>query len=401
MTAEHPKEAERLLGALDDVEQGSRIAGWARSPGGGGAVEVEIIVDGRMVGRAVADRYRDDLAANGWGDCAFWFDLPHDLLDGAEHLVGVRFAATAAPLGNAPRPFRLSPRPASERRVRGALDGVEEGGWAAGWARDPDSADKLTMAIWIDGAFAGDVVADRFRDDLERDGSGDCAFWFGIPEAFHDGAEHAIDARDPATGRSLPGAPQTFRLHAADAALTDGVNLIPSARFDVWPNGLRIRPRERFAEIVSGWFYDFRRDRPPITTIAAESVPNGYALRVTIEEGGSDARIRLIVPIAVDPVDLSHHRFSIDVQRPVAAEDEMLHLSSIFVGVLRGMTIDRLIDVHGVFAPRGAGTLTAIPAKITTPDLDAGDADQTLALVLELCGDGELAISAPELAPAS
>jgi hypothetical protein len=394
-----------IVGALDDVEQGHRVAGWARIIGGAGTVDVEILVDGVPIATVTADRYRDDLTANGWGDCAFWCDLPPDLLDGHEHLVGARFAASAIPLGNAPRRFRLLPRDTDG--VQGALDGIEPGGWAAGWARAIGDDGVVTVDIRIDGAVVGTMIADRFRDDLDRDGSGDCAFWFGIPDAFHDGREHEIDVRHGGTDRSLRGSPQMFRLHTGNALLTDGVNAIPSAAFDFWPNGLCVHPRERFAEIVSGWYYDFRRDRAPIVTIAADvprdaALPQGsYAMRIAVEEGGADGDLRLVVPIAIGLSDLADYRLSIGVQRPATAGDNALHVAEIFIGTVNAMTVERLAMVHGALKQRGAARISDIPV-IGEPDtLQDVDPDAALVLVIALSGDGELTLFAPALVPAS
>ncbi|UVO52287.1 hypothetical protein M0208_17870 [Sphingomonas sp. SUN019] len=409
MATDRSEAAGTVVGALDNVEQGHRVAGWARIPGGGGEpVDVEILVDGALIATVTANQYRDDLSANGWGDCAFWCELPPDLLDGDEHLIGARFAATAAPLGNAPRLFSLKPGdPAVPASVlRGALDGIEDGGWAAGWAHAACNTKPQTVDIWIDGALIGAVVADQFRDDLDRDGSGDCAFWFGIPEALLDGREHEIDARYAGTNRSLHGSPQTFWIHAANALLTDGVNLIPTAAFDFWPNGLCVQPRERFEEIVSGWYYDFRGDRPPIVTIAADrdhdaDLPrHAYAMRITVEEGGTGGDIRLIVPIATSLCDLAHYRFTIGLSRPPSADDDRLHVAEIFIGTVRGLAVEPLTTVHRALTPNGVYTLSVPPAVDDPASLPDVDPNATLALVIDLRGDGALSIFSPALIPA-
>jgi hypothetical protein len=92
-----------------DVAQRDRIAGWAADTDfPNGTIEVVILVAGREVGRARADRLRQDLRDLGpYGDGRHGFDFTFDELLPADedHDVAVRFAASGQPLGHGE--FRL------------------------------------------------------------------------------------------------------------------------------------------------------------------------------------------------------------------------------------------------------------------------------------------------------
>lgn len=425
----------KLVGALDDVEQDGRVAGWARLIGSDTTVDVEILIDDILVGHVFADQHRADLTQNGWQDCAFWYDLPREFRDGHDHLVEARFAATGEQLRNSPRNFlhgsngienaprsAARARPASGNAVSigqpaspantatpiGSFDGIEEGGWAAGWARRRDGAEKIGVEAWVDGQLIGAVPADQFRADLHKDGVADCAFWFGIPEDLLDGDEHWIDLRYAGTDISLPGSPRTFAIRTfATGPVADDLNLIRSADFGFWPTGLRVAPRERFEEVVTGWYYDFSHGTRPTITFEADKprdvglLRHAYAMRITVEEGGADGYMRLIVPIAITPADLGRYRFSAGFRRPPSAADDALYVAEIFVGTFDNMMLDRVTTLRRVMKPRGTMRIANLPAVSDPQHLAGVGPDATLALVLELRGNGELTIFSPALLPGS
>ena len=71
-------------------------AGWAADRDSEGALEVELLIDGIESGRALADGYREDLAAAGFGTGhhAFVLPIPAVFMDGQPHRVEVRVAGT-------------------------------------------------------------------------------------------------------------------------------------------------------------------------------------------------------------------------------------------------------------------------------------------------------------------
>ncbi len=78
----------QLHGSLDNVKDGV-CYGWAACRGREGAVEVEILLDGQVVARGMADGFREDLRAAGvgTGHHAFTIPLSDACLDGNYHRV--------------------------------------------------------------------------------------------------------------------------------------------------------------------------------------------------------------------------------------------------------------------------------------------------------------------------
>ena len=71
------------------IDRATRTAveGWAL---GDGVVSLAIVVNGAVVGRALADRHRADLSTSGLGDCSFRFALPRPLSPELSHRIEVR-----------------------------------------------------------------------------------------------------------------------------------------------------------------------------------------------------------------------------------------------------------------------------------------------------------------------
>jgi hypothetical protein len=93
-----------LDGSLDGVVDGS-LCGWARDTFLPDAtVEVEVLVDGEVVGRSVCDRFRTDLAKAGMGSGRYGFEVPlgDDWHDGEIHEVRARATGTDLELDNSP-----------------------------------------------------------------------------------------------------------------------------------------------------------------------------------------------------------------------------------------------------------------------------------------------------------
>jgi hypothetical protein len=123
--------AERLLpggtAAPAGVQQGyldratrTMVEGWAFGAGEG-PVKLAVIVNGAVVGRTVADRYRAGLGV-GDGRCCFRFDLPHGLSPDVSHRIEVRRVSDWSLLtgGRAtltPVTMPLAPHPAGRRGV--------------------------------------------------------------------------------------------------------------------------------------------------------------------------------------------------------------------------------------------------------------------------------------------
>ena len=95
-----------LLERCDAIE----IAGWLAMTGSDERLTVEIIADGRPLGRALAENYRGDLedAKVGDGIHGFLFTPPTWLMDGKDHEIEVRELKTGLPLPGSPKTFQAS-----------------------------------------------------------------------------------------------------------------------------------------------------------------------------------------------------------------------------------------------------------------------------------------------------
>jgi len=128
---------QRRVGIVDT--RGSRIQGWAVDRWTRKPVGIVFYVDGRIVGEAVADRYRADLTAlSPDGRCGFEYELPPHVLDGTVHTVEVRARGARRPLTNGRFFTTLMPRD-----------------YYAGLSRQ-----MLRNGLWLlGGSRAGDTVA--------------------------------------------------------------------------------------------------------------------------------------------------------------------------------------------------------------------------------------------------
>lgn len=158
-----PFDVEGGTGALDICE-GIDVTGWVTPHGPGRhAVALDILVDGQVVGTAVADQPRTDLQAAGalLLRTGFRFALPAAFHDGLPHAVTARVRATGLALEGGPLVFRAL--------VRGRIDRVEPQR-VSGWLMNTvAAAHAVRFDLWIDGErVLRDVRADLRREDVEQ-----------------------------------------------------------------------------------------------------------------------------------------------------------------------------------------------------------------------------------------
>jgi hypothetical protein len=80
---------------------------------------------------------------------------------------------------------------------RGNVDGFIGDGILAGWAYDPNDANvSIAIHYYIDGAFAGDSIANKVRTDVNDivNIPGNHGFEFKIPKSYRNGQAHTIKA---------------------------------------------------------------------------------------------------------------------------------------------------------------------------------------------------------------
>jgi hypothetical protein len=221
-----------LLGHIDLVDR-DVVRGWAADTDRPtGAVEVAVIVNGRLVGLARADQARDDLRdsatlGSGLHGIGYAFDPP--LSATQDHEVVVRFAeggkllgqwriARAAEAAPAPLPSEPAPpvaAPSAVRAISGALPGevlnsfVDEctrnsvKGWAAS-ETNPDAV--FDISIFVDDRKVAQLTADIPREDLAATGlHGDGArgFFHRFAPPLPNGRETRITVTYARTGVPL------------------------------------------------------------------------------------------------------------------------------------------------------------------------------------------------------
>jgi hypothetical protein len=161
------------VGTLDQTGTGPgsiTVAGWAIDPDTANPIQVHVYVDGRPAGATTASNARPDVGSllpaygpnhgyqatfTGYGAgnhsvCAYGINV---LTGTSNTLLGCR--TVTVPGGN---PF-------------GTLDVVSTGAGSitvAGWTIDPDTADPISVHVYIDGRPAGSTVASVPRTDVGR-----------------------------------------------------------------------------------------------------------------------------------------------------------------------------------------------------------------------------------------
>lgn len=203
-----PSPAARTVDGVFDGVDGVIAHGWARLPDEPERRVVVEIVDGdRVVGRGVAQRYREDLRDAGIGDGGHGFRiaLPRGLLDQGAHRLHARVAGEPGRLDGE---VSVEGGPeADASAVEGILDGVD-GHVAHGWACAPgDPERRLAVEIVEGDRVVGRGVADIYREDLRLAGIGDGNHGFRIrlSRVLLDGRMHRLHARAARGGAMLHG----------------------------------------------------------------------------------------------------------------------------------------------------------------------------------------------------
>ncbi len=178
----------RVEGNLDSVVNGV-LSGWAWDPRRPDrAVELELLANGRLVACFTADRPRADLRQAGKrdGNCAFFFELPPELLDGVERELRIQVRDDGTPIPNGSRIWR-----AANEGFNGYIEAVQ-GSALVGWARQTESEDPVSVRLF-DGPRA---VADAVADEQRQDAVGSHGFRIPLPPELLDGRPHTFVLRE-------------------------------------------------------------------------------------------------------------------------------------------------------------------------------------------------------------
>ena len=185
---------------------GDTITGWAvdvRHPKE--RVPLDLIAGDVVVASMLADKYREDVHAVGFGDgkVGFHFVVPKQKSKIPAHSFGVVLAGTRTHLINSP----VTLRPIS--RLLGFFDGMQ-GQIATGWACDLDAPETpLVVEIVCEGRVAAADTARHFRGDVEAAGIpiGKCGFRIDLGPQFRDYLDKEISARIRGPDLVLAGSP--------------------------------------------------------------------------------------------------------------------------------------------------------------------------------------------------
>jgi autotransporter passenger strand-loop-strand repeat protein len=235
----------RLQGRLDLIERG-RISGWACDEvAPDHPVQLGIFDNDVAIGEIVADGYRPDLAAAGYGDGhhAFEFVVPGGLSPALRHRIDVRSVAGGQSLPNSPQFLEPLATVVTEAAVahtyvtqpespcRGSLDIVTRER-IAGWAQDHERPDaSVALQILDKGVLITRVLANRYRPDLAAAGIGQGwhSFDLDIPGGLSAMEGHVIEVRRERDGKRLGEPVSIAAANSFDAGLEQTVAQAVSA----------------------------------------------------------------------------------------------------------------------------------------------------------------------------
>lgn len=217
--------------------------GWALSKADPKkAAELEILLDGVVVGSTSADILRQDIAvAQPVGyRCGFRFDLTPFVPKLYGQKLTVREKGAIA---STTTPLELHPNSGW-----GTVDAVT-GFDVSGWAVFADTSSDGELEIVIDDQIAGTTKANLPRPDLRKAGvpTAKCGFIFSIPGRWHDGMTHSVKVRPRGSELYLRGGLEQFsakiqgHIDVFDNVQVSGwlANLHAKStpvRFDLWVN---------------------------------------------------------------------------------------------------------------------------------------------------------------------
>jgi glycosyltransferase involved in cell wall biosynthesis len=182
-------------GYVDSITRWGAI-GWVWMPSAPDrAIEVEAVLNDKVIGRAFADQVRQDIASSGRGDGRYGFTLSSDEPFTSQHFPTIRALGPGEPtilrspdkaiLGEPEAAFTkrpdIAPPPettAASGNIEGAVDSVTRWG-ASGWGWLPAAPDHaVTIEAVLDGRIVGQAIADQMRPDLAEHGKGTGRYGF-------------------------------------------------------------------------------------------------------------------------------------------------------------------------------------------------------------------------------
>jgi GT2 family glycosyltransferase len=287
----------------------------------------------------------------------------------------------------------------------GCIDGVDDAGWIFGWASSAQQGVLVNLRVSIDGEIAGEIVADQFRGDLAASGlpNSNCAFWYSVPTKYHDGLQHHVVIADRNSGEQLRNTPFQFKIadELVPAPVGQSINLIPNAQYTQWPDGITIKIVDRFQQVCTGWYFDYKIGHQPEAVCSVQRpdnlslVDHGYALDLSIQECNEGGYYRLIVPLEATALEVANSQFSVGIRRPPYAASSALHVQEIFIGALLKRAVRKVGSIRKKIAPRGTQRIINVP--ISSSSIDNLRENESLCIVFEFSGTGSVLLFNPEL----
>ncbi len=186
-----------IRGKLEGASAGV-LRGWAWDTAAPELrLNLQILIDGAVVGQVAADRLRKDLEHAGIGSGAHGFEylLPAQFRDGDTHRISLRLVDDANATTISAIVAALE---SGAHTIDGRVEGLK-GRHINGWAWDRLNPQKrLEILVESDGVTIGKLVADRYRNDLRQAGIGNGHYSFRF-------------SLDATTRPVLPGANLIFR----------------------------------------------------------------------------------------------------------------------------------------------------------------------------------------------
>jgi hypothetical protein len=170
-----------IRGKLEGASAGV-LRGWAWDTAAPELrLNLQILIDGAVVGHVVADRLRKDLEHAGIGSGAHGFEylLSAQFRDGDTHRISLRLADDAKDTTISAIVATLE---SGAHTIDGRVEGLK-GRHINGWAWDRLNPQKrLDILVESEGATIGKITADRYRSDLRQAGigSGHYSFKFSL-----------------------------------------------------------------------------------------------------------------------------------------------------------------------------------------------------------------------------
>lgn len=266
-------------GHLDEVDVVG-VRGWAQDPKcPTERVTVEILIDGNVIGMAVADQYRADLEKDGIGDGnhGFAWNFPPGQVPAGPHIVQARVNMSHILEATAevekpfvfPEPSAPSDEQSSQQEniafAEGDIGLVEfiDASGIRGWLSEAVYSRSAEVEILIDGDVVGSAVASEPRTDLHEGDAEAKAYEFSwsFPQHLLDGNPHRYVVRIKQNGKLLT-LPPGFESAVSLTISTDAIAEMPV------PSGVEgvvdSIESEGSVHVVNGWVLDHRDLTKPV-----------------------------------------------------------------------------------------------------------------------------------------